>query len=88
MFECVVPLCNVCVCLHRVGKSSFMNRYVNHRFTNMYRATIGTDFLCKTLDIDGHTVNLQVAALSTAKTTTHTCRNINNVDIIGGCTPS
>ncbi|XP_033482181.1 ras-related protein rab7 [Epinephelus lanceolatus] len=43
-----------------VGKSSFMNRYVNHRFTNMYRATIGTDFLCKTVTIDGDTVNLQI----------------------------
>ncbi|XP_019942199.1 ras-related protein rab7 [Paralichthys olivaceus] len=43
-----------------VGKSSFMNRYVNHRFTNMYRATIGTDFLSKTLNIDGHTVTLQL----------------------------
>uniref|UniRef100_A0A3B5B3U2 Ras-related protein Rab-7a-like n=1 Tax=Stegastes partitus TaxID=144197 RepID=A0A3B5B3U2_9TELE len=32
-----------------VGKSSFMNRYVNHRFTNMYRATIGTDFLSRTV---------------------------------------
>ncbi|XP_018535506.1 ras-related protein rab7 isoform X2 [Lates calcarifer] len=43
-----------------VGKSSFMNRYVNHRFTNMYRATIGTDFLCKTVNMDGDTVNLQI----------------------------
>ncbi|XP_035486485.1 ras-related protein rab7 isoform X2 [Scophthalmus maximus] len=43
-----------------VGKSSFMNRYVNHRFTNMYRATIGTDFLSKTVNIDGDTVTLQM----------------------------
>ncbi|KAK9529482.1 hypothetical protein VZT92_013571 [Zoarces viviparus] len=43
-----------------VGKSSFMNRYVNHRFTNMYRATVGTDFLSKTLQIDEDTVNLQL----------------------------
>ncbi|XP_053293990.1 ras-related protein rab7 isoform X2 [Pleuronectes platessa] len=43
-----------------VGKSSFMNRYVNHRFTNMYRPTIGTDFLSKTVNIDGATVTLQL----------------------------
>ncbi|XP_028263039.1 ras-related protein rab7 isoform X3 [Parambassis ranga] len=43
-----------------VGKSSFMNRYVYHRFTNMYRATIGTDFLSKTIDMDGDSVTLQI----------------------------
>nr|XP_015815496.2 ras-related protein rab7 isoform X1 [Nothobranchius furzeri] len=43
-----------------VGKSSVMNRYVNHRFTSMYRATIGTDFLSKTLEIDGEMVTLQI----------------------------
>ncbi|XP_053171217.1 ras-related protein rab7 isoform X3 [Scomber japonicus] len=43
-----------------VGKSSFMNRYVNHRFTNMYRATIGTDFLSKSVNIDGDTVTMQI----------------------------
>ncbi|XP_068450363.1 ras-related protein rab7 [Clinocottus analis] len=43
-----------------VGKSSFMNRYVNHRFTNMYRATVGTDFLSKTINIDGEAVTLQM----------------------------
>ncbi|XP_039972185.1 ras-related protein rab7 [Xiphias gladius] len=43
-----------------VGKSSFMNRYVNHGYTNMYRATIGTDFLSKTVGIDGDKVTLQI----------------------------
>ncbi|XP_041636058.1 ras-related protein rab7 [Cheilinus undulatus] len=43
-----------------VGKSSFMNRYVNHRFTNVYRATIGTDFLSKKIHLDGETVILQL----------------------------
>ncbi|CAN9512478.1 unnamed protein product [Ophioblennius macclurei] len=43
-----------------VGKSSFMNRYVYHRFTTMYRATIGSDLLSKTVDVDGQTVNLQI----------------------------
>ncbi|XP_029006755.1 ras-related protein rab7 [Betta splendens] len=43
-----------------VGKSSFMNRYVNHRFTNMYRATIGTDFFSKLLTVDGISVTMQI----------------------------
>ncbi|KAM3878389.1 ras-related protein rab7 [Diretmus argenteus] len=43
-----------------VGKSSFMNRYINHRFTNMYRATIGTDLLTKEVNVDGSTVILQI----------------------------
>lgn len=43
-----------------MGKSSFMNRYVNHRFTNMYRATIGTDFLSKAVTVDEDMVTLQI----------------------------
>ncbi|KAM6927628.1 ras-related protein Rab-7b [Xenentodon cancila] len=37
-----------------------MNRYVNHRFTSMYRATVGTDFLSKTINLHGDTVTLQI----------------------------
>jgi hypothetical protein len=29
--------------LHRVGKTSLMNQYVNKRFSNQYKATIGAD---------------------------------------------
>ncbi|KAE8298013.1 Ras-related protein rab7 [Larimichthys crocea] len=43
-----------------VGKSSFMYRYVNHRFTNMYRATVGTDFLSKSVNVNGDMVTLQI----------------------------
>ncbi|XP_020559125.1 ras-related protein rab7-like isoform X1 [Oryzias latipes] len=43
-----------------VGKSSFMNRYVNHRFTNAYRATVGTDFFSKKTVLDGEPVILQI----------------------------
>ncbi|XP_008408739.1 ras-related protein Rab-7a [Poecilia reticulata] len=43
-----------------VGKSSVMNRYVDNRFTNMYRATIGTDFFSKAIRINGNTVTLQI----------------------------
>ena len=28
---------------HRVGKTSLMNQYVNKRFSNQYKATIGAD---------------------------------------------
>lgn len=31
--------------LYRVGKTSLMNQYVNKRFSNQYKATIGAD-LC------------------------------------------
>ncbi|MGH0140176.1 UNVERIFIED_CONTAM: hypothetical protein FKN15_070503 [Acipenser sinensis] len=44
-----------------VGKSSFMNQFVNHRFTNLYRSTIGADFLTKEMTMDGNTVVLQVS---------------------------
>ncbi|MEQ2174189.1 hypothetical protein GOODEAATRI_005295 [Goodea atripinnis] len=37
-----------------------MNRYVNHRFTNMYRATIGTDFFSKAVNVAGNTVTQQI----------------------------
>ncbi|XP_036414907.1 LOW QUALITY PROTEIN: ras-related protein rab7 [Colossoma macropomum] len=43
-----------------VGKSSMMTRFVDHRFTNMYRATIGVDFLTKEVTEDKNTVILQV----------------------------
>ncbi|XP_007237580.2 ras-related protein Rab-7a [Astyanax mexicanus] len=43
-----------------VGKTSLMTRFVDHRFTNMYRATIGVDFLTKELTVDKNTVILQL----------------------------
>lgn len=48
------------LCVYRVGKSSFMTRFVDHRFTNLYRATIGVDFLTKELTIEKRSVILQV----------------------------
>ncbi|XP_073771951.1 uncharacterized protein isoform X1 [Danio rerio] len=42
-----------------VGKSSFMTRFVDHRFTNLYRATIGVDFLTKEITVDRRPVILQ-----------------------------
>jgi len=35
-----------------VGKTSLMNMYVNRKFNNQYKATIGADFLTKELTVD------------------------------------
>jgi len=43
------------------GKTSFIHRYVNHTFSNTYRATIGVDFALKTLKWDTKTsIRLQL----------------------------
>jgi len=43
-----------------VGKTSLMNQYVNKKFTNQYKATIGADFLTKDIVIDDKFVTLQI----------------------------
>jgi Ras-related protein Rab-7A len=43
-----------------VGKTSLMNRYVNNRFSNQYKATIGADFLTKELSINNRLITLQI----------------------------
>ena len=43
-----------------VGKSSLMNQYVNRKFSNSYKATIGADFLTKEVMIDDKLVTLQI----------------------------
>jgi len=43
-----------------VGKTSLMNQYVNKKFTNQYKATIGADFLTKEVMIDDKLVTLQI----------------------------
>lgn len=43
-----------------VGKSALMNQYVNNRFTNYYRATIGADFFTKELRVDEKLVTIQI----------------------------
>lgn len=67
MTKTVENCVNLWMCLLRVGKSSFMNRYVNHRFTNAYRATVGTDFFSKRTVLDGETVILQVTPTSSCR---------------------
>ncbi|KAM4696742.1 ras-related protein rab7-like [Rhinophrynus dorsalis] len=42
------------------GKSALMNRYVNSRFSNSYRATIGADFFTKELRVNDRMVTVQI----------------------------
>lgn len=46
-----------------VGKTSLMNQYVNKRFSNQYKATIGADFLTKEVIVDDRVVTMQVSNL-------------------------
>ncbi|OQR91204.1 Rab7 family GTPase [Achlya hypogyna] len=43
-----------------VGKTSLMNQYVNQKFSNQYKATIGADFLTKEIMIDEKLVTMQI----------------------------
>ena len=50
-----------------VGKTSLMNQYVNKRFSNQYKATIGADFLTKEVVVDDRVVTMQVSHSRTLK---------------------
>lgn len=43
-----------------VGKTSLMNQFVNKKFSNQYKATIGADFLTKEIMVDNRVVTLQI----------------------------
>ncbi|KAJ7561682.1 hypothetical protein O6H91_03G037500 [Diphasiastrum complanatum] len=43
-----------------VGKTSLMNQYVNKKFNNQYKATIGADFLTKEVQVDDRLVTMQI----------------------------
>lgn len=47
-----------------VGKTSLMNQYVNKKFSNQYKATIGADFLTKEVLVDDRLVTMQVKMLN------------------------
>lgn len=47
-------------CYSSVGKTSLMNQYVNKKFSNQYKATIGADFLTKEVLVDDRLVTMQV----------------------------
>ena len=40
-----------------------MNQYVNKKFSNQYKATIGADFLTKEVNVDDRLVTMQVKQL-------------------------
>ncbi|KAL7134761.1 hypothetical protein ABFS83_11G047400 [Erythranthe nasuta] len=43
-----------------VGKTSLMNQYVNRKFSNQYKATIGADFLTKEVQFEDRIFTLQI----------------------------
>ncbi|XP_041050632.1 ras-related protein Rab-7b-like isoform X1 [Carcharodon carcharias] len=43
-----------------VGKTSLLNRYVNKRFTQEYRTTLGASILTKEIGVDNTLVKLQI----------------------------
>jgi len=43
-----------------VGKTSLMNQYVNKKFSNTYKATIGADFLTKEIMVEDRLVTMQI----------------------------
>jgi len=43
-----------------------MNQYVNKKFSNQYKATIGADFLTKEVMVDDRLVTMQVRTFSTS----------------------
>lgn len=44
----------------RTGKTSLLDQYVNKKFSNQYKATIGADFLTKEVMVDDRLVTMQV----------------------------
>lgn len=42
------------------GKTSLLNQYVNKKFSNQYKATIGADFLTKEVVVDDRIVTMQL----------------------------
>lgn len=46
-----------------------MNQYVNKKFSNQYKATIGADFLTKEVMVDDRLVTMQVSLCSASSQT-------------------
>ncbi|XP_077980757.1 ras-related protein Rab-7a-like [Glandiceps talaboti] len=43
-----------------VGKTSLLNQYVNSKFSNQYKATIGADFLTKEINVNDRLVTMTI----------------------------
>ncbi|CAJ0567221.1 unnamed protein product, partial [Mesorhabditis spiculigera] len=43
-----------------VGKTSLMNQFVDQRFSNQHKVTIGADFIMKDMLVDGRLVTMQI----------------------------
>ena len=43
-----------------VGKTAILNQYVDRKFNELYKATIGSDFSSKQVDIDGIFITLNI----------------------------
>lgn len=54
-----------------VGKTSLMNQYVNKRFSNQYKATIGADFCTKEVVVNDRVVTMQVTETETNSVAWH-----------------
>ena len=46
--------------LNSVGKTSLLNQYIQKKFSTNYKATIGTDFFQKEINVKGDTIQLQI----------------------------
>jgi len=59
-----------------VGKTSLMNQYVNKKFSNQYKATIGADFLTKEVMVDDRIVTMQVIRIEMRRNSSFPSKNI------------
>jgi nucleoside-triphosphatase THEP1 len=59
-----------------VGKTSLMNQYVNKKFSNQYKATIGADFLTKEVMVDDRIVTMQVIRIQMRPNSSFPSKNI------------
>lgn len=71
MFDDVEPVCSkgvdydfmfkfILIGNSAVGKTSFLSRYVDDRFSASFISTVGIDFKIKTITIDNKIIKLQI----------------------------
>jgi GTPase SAR1 family protein len=59
-----------------VGKTSLLNSYVDQKFVNSYKATVGADFMEKEVIVDGKVINLEVLILQPRSGTLQDRKNL------------